>query len=125
MLRVANLRVEVFIDEYDDGSIRAEAMMLRVDDRRVFAQGSATFHPAGSGAAGIDDEVIASWALFDLAQKLIHDAPSPGGARRRSFAGTITSDGATLSVARPADAASADEGDDSPAVPGPTLRRQR
>jgi hypothetical protein len=49
--------------------------------------------------------VIAAWALFDLAQKLMHDPSSPHPTGRRSFAGTITitSDGATLATTRPFD----------------------
>jgi hypothetical protein len=107
MIRAANLRAEVFIDEYDDGTVRAEAMMLRIDDRRVFSRGAATFVPSDGIGERIDDEVIAAWALFDLTQKLIDHTSSarPGG--QRSFTGTITIDGATMAVGRPIDAAPA------------------
>jgi hypothetical protein len=100
MLTAANLRAEVFIDEYEDGSVNARATLLRVDDRRVFGQGSATFVSSDPSGAGIDDEVIAAWALFDLTQKLLRDMSSPDGPGRRSFAGTIVSGGATLAVDR-------------------------
>ena len=53
MLGAVNLRAEVFVDEYDDGSVGAEAALLRVDDRRVFAHGSATFVSSDWSAAGM------------------------------------------------------------------------
>jgi len=110
MLRVGNLRAEIFIDQYDDGSVRADAILLMPDTRRVFAHGSATFESSDSGAALIDDQLIAAWALFDLAQKLINDPSSPQPTARRSFTGTITitSDGAMPAITQPID-----EGGDS------------
>jgi hypothetical protein len=117
MLRAANLRVEVFIDEFEDRSIRAEAMMLRLHDRRVFGQGSATFFPADPSAARIDDELIAGWALFDLTQKLIQDGSTPDLTGRHSFAGTVTTGGATLVVSRTTDGASAGNGGASAGMP--------
>jgi hypothetical protein len=122
MLRAANLRAEVFIDEYDDGSVKARATLLRVDDRRVFGQGSATFVSSEVSGAGIDDEVIAAWALFDLTQKLIRDMSSPGRPGRYSFAGTIVSDGATLAVGRSIEDVSAGAGGDSAAMRGAIQR---
>jgi hypothetical protein len=118
MLTAANLRAEIFIDEYDDGSVKARATLLRVDDRLVFGEGSATFVSSDVSDAGIDDEMIAAWALFDLTQKLIGDTPSPDRTGRYSFAGTIVSDGATLAVGRSIEDASAGDGGDSAAMPG-------
>jgi hypothetical protein len=89
MLRAANLRVDVFIDEFEDRSIRAEAMMLRTDDRRVFGQGSATFIPADPSVARVADETIAAWALVNLTQKLMQDGSSPDRTEPHSFTGTV------------------------------------
>jgi hypothetical protein len=122
MHTAADLRAEVFIDEYDDGSVKARATLLRVDDRRVFGEGSATFVSCDVSGAGIDDQVIAAWALFDLTQKLIGDTSSPDGPGQYSFAGTIVSDGATLAVGRSTEDASAGEGGDSAATPGAVHR---
>jgi hypothetical protein len=122
MHTAANLRAEVFIDEYDDGSVKARAALLRVEDRRVFGEGSATFVSCDASGAGIDDQVIAAWALFDLTQKLIGDASSPDRPGRYSFAGTIISNGATLAVGRSIEDASAGEGSDSADMPG-AIRR--
>jgi DNA-binding CsgD family transcriptional regulator len=110
MLRAANLKAEIFIDQYDDGAVRADAILLMPANRRVFAQGSATFESSDWGAAPIDDELIAAWALFDLARKLINGPSSPHPTGRRSFAGTITitSDGAMPAITQPID-----EGGDS------------
>jgi uncharacterized protein DUF1876 len=118
MHTAANLRAEVFIDEYDDGSVKARATLLRVDDRRIFGEGSATFVSRDVSSAGIDDQVIAAWALFDLTQKLIGDTSSPDRPGRYSFAGTIVSDGATLAVGRSIEDASTGEEGDSAAMPG-------
>jgi hypothetical protein len=122
MQTVANLRAEVFIDEYDDGSVMARAALLRVDDRRVFGEGSATFVSCDVSGAGIDDQVIAAWALLNLTQKLIGDTCSPDKSGGYSFAGTIVSDGATLAVGRLTEDASAGEGGDSAAMPGAVHR---
>jgi hypothetical protein len=119
-----NLRAEVFVDEYDDGSVSAEALLLRVDDRRVFAHGSATFVSSDWSAAGISDEVIAAWALFNLTQKLLGDTSSPERAGRHSFAGTITSSGATLAVGRSIEVASVGEGADSAVLPSGAHRNK-
>jgi hypothetical protein len=118
MHTAANLRAEVFIDMYDDGSVKARATLLRVDDRRIFGEGSATFVSRDVSSARIDDQVIAAWALFDLTQKLIGDTSSPDRPGRYSFAGTIVSDGATLAVGRSIEDASAGEAGDSAAMPG-------
>jgi len=71
MLRAENLTVEVFIDEDDDGTRYAEALMLRNRDRRLVARGRARLASGRSGAVRIEDEQIAAHALADLVDKLV------------------------------------------------------
>jgi hypothetical protein len=81
MLRAENLTVEVFIDEDDDGTRYAEALMLRNRDRRLVARGRArlALNRAGpAGAVPIEDEQVAAHALADLVHKL---APNLGPGR--------------------------------------------
>jgi Domain of unknown function (DUF1876) len=70
MLRAENLTVEVFIDEDDDGTRYAEALMLRNRDRRLVARGRAQLASTRPGGTRIDDEQIAAHALADLVDKL-------------------------------------------------------
>jgi hypothetical protein len=71
MLRAENLTVEVFIDEDDDGTRYAEALMLRSRDRRLVARGRARLALGRPGATRIEDEQIAAHALVDLVHKLM------------------------------------------------------
>ena len=73
MLRAENLTVEVFIDEDDDGTRYAEALMLRNRDRRLVARGRARLASGRPGAVRIEDEQIAAHALADLVDKLAPD----------------------------------------------------
>ncbi|OLE30194.1 MAG: hypothetical protein AUG44_01910 [Actinobacteria bacterium 13_1_20CM_3_71_11] len=77
MLRAENLTVEVFIDEDDDGTRYAEALMLRSRDRRLVARGHARLALRNSGLARIEDEQVAAHALVDLVRKLMPE-PRPG-----------------------------------------------
>lgn len=71
MLRAENLTVEVFIDEDDDGTRYAEALMLRNRDRRLVARGRAQLPLNRSGTTRIEDEQVAAHALADLVHKLV------------------------------------------------------
>jgi hypothetical protein len=73
MLRAENLTVEVFIDEDDDGTRYAEALMLRSRDRSLVARGRARLALRNSGLARLEDEQVAAHALVDLVHKLIPD----------------------------------------------------
>jgi hypothetical protein len=79
MLRAENLTVEVFIDEDDDGTRYAEALMLRSRDRRLVARGRARLALRNSGLARIEDEQVAAHALADLVHQLM---PDPGRCAR-------------------------------------------
>ena len=81
MLRAENLTVEVFIDEDDDGTRYAEALMLRSRDHRLVARGHARLALRNSGLARIEDEQIAAHALVDLVHKLMPE-PWPGWCAR-------------------------------------------
>jgi hypothetical protein len=71
MLRAENLTVEVFIDEDDDGTTYAEALMLRNRDSRLLARGRARLTSDSANAPPIGDEQIAAHALADLVRKLV------------------------------------------------------
>jgi Rv2632c-like len=71
MLRAENLIVEVFIDEDDDGTTYAEALMLRNKDRRLLGRGRARLTTNSPNAARIGDEQIAAHALADLVRTLM------------------------------------------------------
>jgi hypothetical protein len=94
MMRAVNLVVEVFIDEDDDGTIYADALMLRNHDKRVLAQGFACLPPSSRGTARIRDEQIAALALTDLACSVGRDAATDGGGGRPTL--QLQPDGATL-----------------------------
>src|SRR5256885_860999 len=67
MLRAENLTVEVFIDEDDDGTRYAEALMLRSRDRRLVAPGHARLALRNSRLARV--EALLRDGDFDV----IHD----------------------------------------------------
>ena len=78
MLRAENLIVEVFIDEDDDGTTYAEALMLRNKDRRLLGRGRARL-PSATNATRIGDAQIAAHALADLVRTLMpNSGPGPG-----------------------------------------------
>ena len=65
----------MFVDEDDDGTRYAEALMLRNPDRRLVARGRARLTLGRSDPVRIEDEQVAAHALADLVHKL---APSIG-----------------------------------------------
>jgi hypothetical protein len=116
MLRTVNLSVEVFVDEDDDGTIYAEALMLRNHDKRLLAQGFACLSPPDPPAAQIADEQVAALALTDLARTLVHGPIADGGESGRDA--SPPPDGATVVVpgcARP-------DSQQPPGSPPDTLR---
>ena len=67
--------VEIYIDEHDDDTTRAEARLVNRDQTRLVGVGIAKRNPHDANVPEIGDELAASRALTDLANTLL-DATS-------------------------------------------------
>jgi hypothetical protein len=64
--------VDVYIDEHDDDSTRAEARLHTRDAGQITGVGFARRNPHDVNVPEIGDELATSRALADLAQRLLH-----------------------------------------------------
>jgi len=74
MTRMRRWRVDVFVDEVDETTTRAEARLHTDDDTRLVGHGEARRSPADAGVPEIGDEIAAGRALLRLARTLLHEA---------------------------------------------------
>jgi hypothetical protein len=79
MLRTSVLIVDVFIDVDDDGTVSAEAVLLRAGDQHLLASGRARCAPDGRGRPAVNENVAAQ-ALIELTGELqrVVVPPAPG-----------------------------------------------
>jgi hypothetical protein len=74
MTRMRRWRVDVFVDEVDETTTRAEARLHTDDDTRLVGHGEARRNPADAGVPEIGDEIAAGRALLRLARTLMREA---------------------------------------------------
>jgi hypothetical protein len=88
MTRTRRWRVDVFVDEVDQTTTRAEARLHTDDDTRLVGHGEARRHPADAGVPWSGDEIAAGPVLLRLAGTLRRDrlrdagVGAAGGERR-------------------------------------------
>ncbi|GAB3433459.1 DUF1876 domain-containing protein [Flindersiella endophytica] len=73
MSRAKSWRVQVFIDEHDDDSTRAE-VRLDTGDTRLVGVGVARRNPGDKSVPEIGDELAVARALSELAHELLSAA---------------------------------------------------
>ena len=63
--------VDIYIDEHDDDTTRAEARLQTPDDTHLKGVGTARRNPADMNVPEIGDELAVARALVDLGQLLL------------------------------------------------------
>jgi hypothetical protein len=74
MTTMRRWRVEIFVDELDGTTTRAEARLLTNDRTHLTGRGEARRNPADAGVPEIGDEIAAGRALLALARLLLREA---------------------------------------------------
>jgi hypothetical protein len=74
MTTMRRWRVDVFVDEIDDTTTRAEARLFTSDATRLVGHGEAKRDPQDRPVPEIGDEIAAGRALLHLARTLLREA---------------------------------------------------
>src|SRR5690348_2018428 len=74
MTTMRRWRVEIFVDELDETTTRAEARLLTNDATHLVGRGETRRNPADVSVPEIGDEIAAGRALLALARILLREA---------------------------------------------------
>jgi hypothetical protein len=74
MLTMRRWRVDIFVDEIDDTTTRAEARLYTSDDSRLVGHGQARRDPDDRAVPEIGDEIAAGRALLQLSRILLGES---------------------------------------------------
>jgi hypothetical protein len=74
MTTMRRWRVDIFVDEIDETTTRAEARLFTSDDSRLVGLGEARRDPRDRPVPEIGDEIAAGRALLHLARTLLREA---------------------------------------------------